>query len=197
MARLYLIIDGYNLLHAEGLGRRRYAAGELERARNRLCLKIAQGLDDAAARATVVVFDSSQAEPNDSRQQAAQRMTILFSSEGRDADAEIEHLLESHSSPKQVLVVSSDHRLHKAARRRKARCIDSEEFLRLLESPEPPWATTKPLAKPRSTRKPKVTSSMDTEARVPLSQEELADVAEEFLNIDIEEIKRSVRKEKR
>ena len=53
-------------------------------------------------------------------------MTIHFSSEYDNADELIEELIEAHSVPKSLLVVSSDHRLQRAARRRKAPFVDSD-----------------------------------------------------------------------
>ena len=45
----------------------------------------------------------------------------------------IEEIVRTHSSPKQLIVVSSDHRLHKAALRRNAQPIDSDVWYDNLE----------------------------------------------------------------
>ena len=48
MARIFLLIDGYNLLHAAGLGRRRFSRGGLELARTKLLQKLAAGQQQLA-----------------------------------------------------------------------------------------------------------------------------------------------------
>ena len=208
MARLYLVIDGYNLMHAAGLGRSQYRPGELERNRNRLLNQTAAVLDEQIASDALVVFDAHLAVPRDSDNgppPPRSPLAVRFSREGRDADAEIELILETHSSPRQILIVSSDHRLHKAAARRKATCIDSEDFLRQFDQPEPLGAIRKKTAKltkiaarkplpgkPRSTTSSEKTSQDSEQAKA----NEAEDYLEDFLMIDISDIKRSVRKEK-
>ena len=208
MARLYLVIDGYNLMHAAGLGRSQYRPGELERNRNRLLNQTAAVLDEQIAADALVVFDAHLAVLRDSDNgppPPRSPLAVRFSREGRDADAEIELILETHSSPRQILIVSSDHRLHKAAARRKATCIDSEDFLRQFDQPEPLGAIRKKTAKltkiaarkplpgkPRSTTSSEKTSQDSEQAKA----NEAEDYLEDFLMIDISDIKRSVRKEK-
>ena len=208
MARLYLVIDGYNLMHAAGLGRSQYRPGELERNRNRLLNQTAAVLDEQIASEALVVFDAHLAVPRDSDNgppPPRSPLAVRFSREGRDADAEIELILETHSSPRQILIVSSDHRLHKAAARKKATCIDSEDFLRQFDQPEPlgsirkksaeltKIAARKPLpGKPRSTTSSEKTSQDSEQAKA----NEAEDYLEDFLMIDISDIKRSVRKER-
>lgn len=123
-------------MHAAGIARKRYGPGDLERCRLKLNLKLRKMLSaDVIARA-IVVYDAFESVSDDARLASDTGLTILFAPQGCDADGEIERLLKSHSAPKQVVVVSSDHRLHKAARRRKARCVDSEEFLAGVELPD-------------------------------------------------------------
>jgi hypothetical protein len=55
-------------------------------------------------------------------------ITVRFAEPGSDADTVIEELVRAHSSPRKLVVVSSDHRLHRAARRRKAKAIDSDQW---------------------------------------------------------------------
>ena len=131
MARLYLLIDGYNLLHAVGPTKNR-RAGDTERNRHHLLHSLIQRLNPALHSDTTVVFDGIEDE-NRPQSRSCGAITVRFSGTGSDADSEIERLLASHSSPKQVLVVSSDHRLHKAAGRRRATAIDSDAFWDLIE----------------------------------------------------------------
>ncbi|MEO2014031.1 MAG: NYN domain-containing protein [Fuerstiella sp.] len=129
MAAHYLIIDGYNLMHAAGIARRSYGRGDLERCRNQLNRLLTDLLGRNALSRTSIVYDAFDSTSDANRSQDHAGLHVLFAPKGTDADTEIERLLNRHSSPKQVLVVSSDHRLHKAARRRKANCVDSEDFL--------------------------------------------------------------------
>jgi len=196
MSRLFLIIDGYNLMHAAGLGRGSYGPGELERRRRRLVQQLASRLDGTAAADAIVIFDAVQSlhtEP--STEEVSAPVKVRFSRPGHDADSEIELLLDSHSSPRQVLVISSDHRLHKAARRRGAKCIDSEDFWDLLET----GASVQNLQKkgPGRQKKPGTSKPPDDVSgkKVSKSRPAETDYAEDFLKIDISEIKRAMRRE--
>ena len=50
------------------------------------------------------------------------------------ADERIEDLIAQHSSPKTLTVVSSDHRIQKAATRKKAKVLSADDFLTRLDS---------------------------------------------------------------
>ena len=81
---------------------------------------------------TVVIFDAGQADGQYVQLETHQELRLYYSPQGTEADDLIEELIALHSSPKQLQVVSSDHRLHKAARKRKATCLDSEAFVGLM-----------------------------------------------------------------
>ncbi len=49
-------------------------------------------------------------------------MTILYAVNDEDADERIEKLIAAHSAPKNLTVVSSDHRIRQAATRRRHAC---------------------------------------------------------------------------
>jgi predicted RNA-binding protein with PIN domain len=53
---------------------------------------------------------------------------ILFAGMGTDTDTVIEGKIKAHTAPKRLMIVSSDRRLRKAARARKAASIKSEDF---------------------------------------------------------------------
>ncbi|TVQ80001.1 MAG: hypothetical protein EA380_03745, partial [Phycisphaeraceae bacterium] len=53
---------------------------------------------------------------------------------GKEADALIEHIIERSSAPARLIVVSSDRRIQRAARRRRATALSSERFLALVVS---------------------------------------------------------------
>lgn len=117
-----LLIDGYNLLHATAI----VGHGGLRGSREGLLRFLASAIDPRERPQTTIVFDAAEAPPNLPRTIVVEEMTIHFSSEYDNADELIEELIEAHSVPKSLLVVSSDHRIQRAARRRKAPFVDSD-----------------------------------------------------------------------
>lgn len=130
----YLIIDGYNLMHAAGIARQSYGRGDMERCRERLNRELAGLLSPDILQQAVIVYDAFASLSDDNRRQIVNGLMVLYAPKGTDADTEIERLLQQHSVPRRILVVSSDHRLHKSAGRRRARCVDSEDFWTSLTS---------------------------------------------------------------
>jgi hypothetical protein len=126
MSSMSLLIDGYNLLHASGILGHGVGPGSLERSRSALLNFLAESLTEKVMLNTTVVFDAREAPPGLPRQVSHRGITVQFAPRGSDADAEIEQLIESHHAPRRLTVVSSDHRLHRAARRRRAKAIDSD-----------------------------------------------------------------------
>lgn len=178
----YLLIDGYNLLHAAGLARSRYAPGDLERLRARLIGELVGALSIEAARRCTVVFDAREAPPDLDRRQLVHGITVQFAEPGTDADSLIERLLRKHPTAHQVLMVSSDHRLQTAARRRGARFTDSEPFWESLRHggsfadevtnhsnrrPTTPAAPKRPTHDPQSTANPINNKGIDSSPSVP------------------------------
>ena len=122
-----LIIDGYNLLHAVGIHAPRHGPQNLEGARGALLQFLTAALTNQALRRTTLVFDSGPDAPRGlPRTIEEQGMTIRFSAGYESADALIEELILACSSPRGLTVVSSDHRIQRAARKRRAEAIDSE-----------------------------------------------------------------------
>ena len=121
-----LLIDGYNLLSAVGIISRGVGPGSLERARLALLNFLAESLDPAEIPRTTVVFDAADPPPGLPRTVSHRGLTVRFASQYDDADALIEELIRLDSAPRRLTVVSSDHRLQRAARRRKARFVDSD-----------------------------------------------------------------------
>ena len=162
MSAPFLIIDGYNLLHAAGLARVQYGPGDLERARHRLASLLAEKLRADERPRCVVIFDAQQAPSDVPRQSQHHGITLQFAPVGQDADTAIEQLVATHPAGRRMIVVSGDHRLQKAAKRRNAVPIDSDAFLQELNrresisplkeaagvsSPEKPPGREKPTAK--------------------------------------------------
>ncbi len=134
MSRSFLIIDGYNLMHAWGLARRRYGPGDLERLRLRFLNQLANRLAEEDRERTTVVFDAGDGAPTDGPgRQVHREMQVVYAIQEPDADTEIENLIAEHSAPRQIRVVSSDRRLQIAAKRRRGRFVTSEKFLAELK----------------------------------------------------------------
>jgi predicted RNA-binding protein with PIN domain len=165
MLRRYLIIDGYNLMHAAGLARRTYGPGQLERCRSQLLRHLARHLTGRDRERTTIVFDAADAPPDLPRRTTADGMTVCFASPGKDADDMIEELIAAHSAPRQIRLVSSDHRLQRSVRRRRGTFVDSEEFASELErrGPVAEAAQLPPESPPDASRKKPDDSGMDTE----------------------------------
>jgi uncharacterized protein len=126
------LIDGYNLLHAMGALGGRLGPHGLEKARARLLGMLHGALRDGAPAATVV-FDSATPLPGTSAEQDSRGLRVLFARNKEEADDVIERLIRQSSAPKTLHVVSDDHRVQKAARRRLCRVRSCEDFLLLLE----------------------------------------------------------------
>lgn len=126
-----LLIDGYNLLQASTLEGRGPKAGSLEAGRRALLDFLVRHLCDAELCQTTVVFDGQEAPPGLPSQYEYSGITVRFSRNPADADEVLETLIRAHTSPRQLTVVSSDHRVQRAARRRRAQAIDSERWLQV------------------------------------------------------------------
>src|SRR6516225_1799862 len=141
MSQSYLI-DGYNLLHAMATLSKRAGPGVLERARLRLLDLLHHSFGDQASNVTVV-FDAAGAPAGSTPEHEFHGLKIRFALKGLQADDVIEDLIQHAAAPKQLTVVSNDHRLQQAARRRKANVQSCEDFLDMLarlrrQRPKPP-----------------------------------------------------------
>ena len=128
--------DGYNLLYASGvIGSGGRTA--LEGAREALLDWLGELLSDEQRLRTTIVFDGREAPPGLPDSDRRHDIQIRFAPRGSEADDLIEELIGAHSSPRSLTVVSSDHRIHRAARRRKATPIDSDKWVASMRrSPE-------------------------------------------------------------
>ena len=175
-----LLIDGYNLMHAAGYARMRYGPGDLERCRLRLLNLVAGHLDEAQRLRTTVVFDAKDPPPDAARWSHYKEMHVEFAPPGKEADDVIEELIARNSTPKRLLVVSSDHRLHKAARRRKAKVRDSEEFLDACEAAARRDRPTEPAPAERPESK--------------LTPDEIAAWETEFGDVDVAQLRAEIKR---
>ena len=124
-----LLVDTYNVLHVTGvlppelagpdavglarlMARSRYAG--------RPAWLVCDGAPPGSRRSGGVI---RQPAPG------VESVEIVYAGPGRDADSAIERLIERDSAPKRLLVVSSDRRILKAARKRRCAAMPSEAFL--------------------------------------------------------------------
>lgn len=136
MAKSYLI-DGYNLIHALGMIQKNMAAGGLEASRRQLLEFLSASFGEQSPHVTVV-FDAKQVPRRGSRQSAYRGLQIQFAPKGQSADDLIETLIASHSTPAGLVVVSNDHRLMDAARRRGAQPWTEQQLLDFVEANKQP-----------------------------------------------------------
>lgn len=174
------IIDGYNLMHAAGLARPRYGPGGLERSRNRLLARLKDLLTAEERQRTTVVFDAKNAPEDVADLEIRHGIYVVFAQDVEEADDLIERLIARHSAPRQLLVVSSDHRLHKAARRRKAKACDSDRFLDRLEH--------------RAARhvEPETEERDVDESKPELTAEQMQHWLTEFSDVDVDQLRREL-----
>jgi hypothetical protein len=99
---------------------------------------VAQLLTPDERKRCTIVFDAIDAPADLPDRFQFAEMRIWFAERGHEADELIETLIRQHSAPRQLAVISSDHRLQKAIRRRRGFAMDSEAFLKQRESPGKP-----------------------------------------------------------
>lgn len=126
------LIDGYNLLYALGEARKRMGPTELERARVRLLERLAGAMGADAGQLTVI-FDAAHAPPGVQAEQVYKGIHVQFAIRENQADDRIEDLIRRDSAPQKLAVVSDDHRIQIAARRRHCTVMPCMEFLDVLD----------------------------------------------------------------
>jgi uncharacterized protein len=125
------LIDGYNLLHAMGLLHGRTGPHALENARLALLARLC-GESDAAA--MTVVFDAAGAPPGAADEEDYRDIHIYYARDG-SADDVIETLIQREATPSQLTIVSDDHRIQQAGRRRRCPVLGCLDYL--VERPAP------------------------------------------------------------
>jgi len=144
-------------LHVSGVFGRGTALTELHRSREALLAFLASTLDAATRPHTTIVFDAAGAPPGLPQQFRYEGIDVQFARDPGNADELLEKLIAAHNSPRKLVVVSGDHRVQRAARRRRAKAIDSDRW----------WAELcaergdKGPAQARPARKPVVDQSAD------------------------------------
>ena len=151
------LIDGYNVMFAIGALGGRLGPGGLQRARLRFLNDLAARLGGDHARETVVVFDAPATRRLGGESESHHGLTIVFAVGDESADARIEAMIAAHPVPKSLTVVSSDHRIRTAARRRRATALTADDFWEALDAGTPPTTPAEP--------KPERPESMTAEER--------------------------------
>ena len=123
-----LLIDGYNLLHVSGVFGQGTALTELHRSREALMAALASLLEPAERSRTTIVFDAAGAPPGLPQSFSYEGINVQFARDPGNADELLEILIEAHDAPRKLVVVSGDHRVQRAARRRRATAIDSDQW---------------------------------------------------------------------
>jgi len=125
------LLDGYNLLYATGHLTAKTARHGLQSARKALLNQLVAGHGPDAGGVTVV-FDAQAAPPGCRGEVEYRGIRVLFSQQGQSADDLIEQLIRDEPRPRLLTVVSDDHRIQQAARRRGCPvlgCLDYYERL--------------------------------------------------------------------
>jgi len=123
-----ILIDGYNLLNATSIFGEAGPGTALHRTRLAFLNFLASSFNKRQRGAITIVFDAFGAPPGLPPTITHEGMTIHFARRHSNADEMIEELLEHWSSPRSLVVVSSDHRVQRAARQRGAAFVDSEQW---------------------------------------------------------------------
>lgn len=173
-----VIIDGYNLLHAAHLARPSYGPGDLERCRKRLLMRVADLIDEPHRPAVTIVFDAKDPPADLPDRGEFRSMHVRYAHDHAEADDLIEELIHLHSTPKRLLVVSGDLRIRKAARGKGAHSITGEEFLDALEE--------------EADDSPRKFAASHAAGSAPL-----ADITQEFADIDVNELREEIESERK
>jgi predicted RNA-binding protein with PIN domain len=124
------LIDGYNLLHAMGRLTPHSPPRALQSARRSLLLQVRAGHGPEAGEVTVV-FDAHGAPPGAATESVFEGVQVRFA-RGQTADDLIEEMIRAESSPRFLVVVSDDHRIQQAARRRGCRALGCLDYCETL-----------------------------------------------------------------
>ncbi len=162
-----ILIDGYNLLHAVGRLSARDPKKALEGARRSLLLKV-RGGQGVGAESVTVVFDAGKAPPGAPSEEEFDGIHVKFA-HGETADDMIEDTIRKESNPRSLTVVSDDHRIQHAARRRGCLvlgCLDYYKKLLKKRCPSIPILSTESSAKPESSSREETQHWLDAFADI-------------------------------
>lgn len=175
-----ILIDGYNLLNAANIVAEGPGPYSLEKSRRSLLRFLVAVLETSERPTTTVVFDGREAPSGLPQASTYEQITVLFSQPGAEADDLLEELIPEYSAPRRLVVVSSDHRIQRAARRRQAMAVDSEVWTRQRVATRTTDATE------------------DAEKSIgsaPLSDAEIADWLRRFGDVQVESLEAELQAE--
>lgn len=144
-----IIIDAYNLIFQCGLQPKSLDSPlALHRTRQRLIRELSDRIEESQRREVMLVFDAKNPRGYSTPELNTNGFKVAFANEHEDADAMIIELLQKHSQPRHLTIVSGDHRIQTAATRRDATAIDADVwFDKLLlnaDRPAPSIVSNKP-----------------------------------------------------
>jgi predicted RNA-binding protein with PIN domain len=126
---IVLLIDGYNVIGPVAPPGRGATTDWLQVERLRLLDRLVEHLSEPIRSRTLVVFDA-KAPPRDRPSRFNQQgIEVWFAVDYPEADDLLEEIIVQHPVPKNLTVVSSDHRIQTAARRRRAGCFDADQWM--------------------------------------------------------------------
>jgi len=126
---LVLLIDGYNVVAPVAPPGRLTDPMWLQREREQLLRRLVKHLDPRVRARTCVVFDAANPPPDRPSEFELDGIQVRFAVGYAEADDLLEELIAAHSAPKQLAVVSSDHRVQAAAKRRGSQVFESQAWL--------------------------------------------------------------------
>jgi predicted RNA-binding protein with PIN domain len=156
-----ILIDGYNLLHVTGIFSNAVGPGSLQKLHEALLDFLAAAIEPGEVRQTTVVFDAKGRRATTRRSFEYSGITVHYSARHEDADTLLAELIRDHAAPRQLTVVSSDHQVQRAARRRRAKAVDSDV-----------WYTQ--VLRARNARQESATHPPETKPAAPLSESDAA-----------------------
>lgn len=178
---MLLLIDAYNLLHQSDAMQRGRGEGWLAKARDRLVSRLAEHLGPELSRQTCLVFDSRDAPSHLPSEFVRESIELRFAVDHDEADDLLEEIIARHPAPKRLMVISSDHRVQRAASRRGAKFVDSDQWYAALLETGPRLAIDWPPKRPGSQDSP-----ISDKPEPPADEAELAAWIEEFGGSPIE-----------
>lgn len=125
---LLLLIDGYNIAQPVAPARNPDPRW-LERQRNVLLRDLTNHVGQAVRERTCVVFDAADPPRDRPHRYSHHGIDVRFAVGYLSADDLLEEIIREHHTPKRLMVVSSDHRVQIAARRRGAKHFDSQPWI--------------------------------------------------------------------
>lgn len=138
-----IVVDTYNVLHVTGVLPAHLAGIDVA--------GLAELLEGSryGRVETILICDGTGGKANP-RQWFNRHILVQYSGPTTDADSAIRGLIERSSSPRRLMVVSSDGHVVRAARRRRCRVESSERFLGQLAHDAQRGSARAPLRRPTS-----------------------------------------------